>query len=87
MSTFFLPNKSKSNSIRQQSVQKAMKYLREKKTIKSSNTKLLKRLHSSTFNPESNNQFKNKLLAKSILASSKTQRIKKKLLNDDLPSK
>ncbi len=90
MSTFFLPNKQKCNTIRQQSVQKAMKYLREKKTIKISNKKLLKRLHSPTLNIKSskeNKDLKNKFLAKTILASSKTQRIRKTLLHDDLSSK
>ena len=51
-----------------------MKYLREKKTLKSSNKKLLKRLHSSTNNPRSNEE--NELLAKDILNSSKIQRNK-----------
>jgi hypothetical protein len=55
-----------------------MKYLREKKTLKSSNKKLLKRLQSSTNHSRSNEE--NELLAKSIL---KTQRNKK----DDLSLK
>jgi len=72
MSNIFLPNKPKSNNSRQQSVQKAMKYLREKKTLKSSKKNLLKRLQSPTIDSKSN-----QLLAENILASSKTQRIKK----------
>ena len=59
-----------------------MKYLRGKKTLKSSNKKLLKRLHSEVINPRTNDE--NDLLAKSILVSSKTQRLKK---HDDLFSK
>ena len=44
----YISNKSSTNNhLRQQSIQKAMKYLREKKTHKSSNKKLLKRLHTS----------------------------------------
>ena len=86
MSNIFVPNKPKSNHSRQQSVQKAMKYLREKKTIKTSNKQLLKRLQSSRLNQE-NNDLKDNLLAKDILDSSKIQRIRKKLLNDDLSSK
>jgi hypothetical protein len=82
VSNFFLPYKQKTNHIRQQSVQKAMKYLRGKKTLKSSNKKLLKRLHSEVINPRTNDE--NDLLAKSILVSSKTQRLKK---HDDLFSK
>ncbi|CAF3643481.1 unnamed protein product [Rotaria sordida] len=81
MSNFFIPNKSNHNDIRQQSVQKAMKYLRENKTLKSSNRKLLKRLHSSS----SSNIIKenDQLLTKTNLISSKSQRIRKKLLQDD----
>ncbi len=85
MSNFFLPNKQKPNHIRQQSVQKAMKYLREKKTLKSSNKNLLKRLHSSPINSRSNEE--NELLGKNLLTSSKKQRIKRILLNEDLSSK
>jgi hypothetical protein len=59
-----------------------MKYLRDKKIHKSSNKKLLKRLHSTDIHPK-----ENQLLEKTILASSKTSRMKKHLLNDDLPSK
>jgi hypothetical protein len=68
MSNFFLPKKDKiNNSQRQQSVQKAMKYLRNK----TSPTR------------------KNQLLARSILASSKTQRLRKKpvILTDESLSK
>ena len=65
MSNFFLPNKGKTTTNRQQSVQKAMKYLREKKTQRK-----FKRLAKS--------MKENELLAKSILASSKTPRIIKK---------
>ncbi|CAF2903185.1 unnamed protein product [Rotaria sp. Silwood2] len=81
MSNYFLPNKPNHNNIRQHCVQKAMKYLRENKTLKSSNRKLLKRLHSSKIIKENN-----QLLTKTILNSSKTQRIRKKLLQDDLCS-
>jgi len=76
MSNFFLPKKDKiNNSQRQQSVQKAMKYLRNKtsksKTLPTSPTR------------------KNQLLARSILASSKTQRLRKKpvILTDESLSK
>ncbi len=79
ISNLFLPNKHKTNHLRQQSVQKAMKYLRDKKTHRSSNKKLLKRLHSTDNHPK-----ENQLLAKTILASSKTSRMQKHLLN---PSK
>ncbi|CAF5222390.1 unnamed protein product, partial [Rotaria magnacalcarata] len=44
MSNFFLPKKHQNNSQRQQSVQKAMNYLRNK-TIKSSSQTILKRLN------------------------------------------
>ena len=87
MSNFFLPNKAKTATSRQQSVQKAVKYLREKKN---NNHQSLKRLQSSleTKSMKENTDLKNQLLAKSILASSKTPRIKKKPLDfpDDLPS-
>lgn len=56
-----------------------MKYLRDKKTLKSSKKNLLKRLQTSTINSKSN-----ELLAENILNSSKTPRIKKNLVNDDL---
>lgn len=61
MSNFFLPNKDKlnnntnNNNKRQQSVQKAMKFLRNK-----------------------NSKNKNQLIARSILASSKTPRVRRK---------
>ncbi|UJR10028.1 hypothetical protein I4U23_014251 [Adineta vaga] len=80
MSNFFLPKKDKINNIqRQQSVQKAMKYLRNKP----SNSKVLKRIHTV---PMAKN--KNQSLARSILASSKTSRARRKPLNlvDDSPS-
>jgi hypothetical protein len=68
MSNFFLPKKDKiNNSQRQQSVQKAMKYLRNK-TIKASKTKIF----------QTSPTRKNQLLARSILASSKTSRIRRK---------
>jgi hypothetical protein len=75
MSNFFLPKKDKiNNSQRQQSVQKAMKYLRNKTS------------KSKTFPPSPTR--KNQLLARSILASSKTQRLRKKPVNltDESPS-
>lgn len=75
MSNFFLPKKDKiNNSQRQQSIQKAMKYLRNK-TSKS------KSFPSPTR--------KNQLLARSILASSKTERLRKKpvILTDESSSK
>lgn len=79
MSNFFLPKKDKTNNNnqRQQSVQKAMKYLRNK-TMKSSNKKIL---------PVSPTR-KNQLLARSILASSKTPRIRRKpvILTDESSS-
>ncbi|CAF0751279.1 unnamed protein product [Rotaria sp. Silwood1] len=81
MTNYCLPNKSNYNNIRQQSIQKAMKYLRENKTLKSSNKKLLKRLHSTNIIKENHQS-----LAKTITNSSKTQRIRKKLLQDDLCS-
>ena len=74
MSNFFLPKKDKiNNSQRQQSVQKAMKYLRTSKS------KLL--AHSPTR--------KNQLLARSVLAASKTSRLRRKplILSDETPSK
>ncbi len=79
MSNFFLPKKDQmNNNQRKQSVQKAMKYLRNK-TIKPSHTKILKT------SPTRNNQ----LLARSILASSKIPRIRKKpvILTDESSSK
>jgi molybdopterin biosynthesis enzyme len=79
MSNFFLPKKDKINNIqRQQSVQKAMKYLRNK-------PKALKRLNTTI--PITKN--KNQLLARSILASSKIPRIRRKPGNqtDDSSSK
>ena len=86
MSNFFLPHKLKVNTTRHHSVQKAMKYLREKKP-----NQLLKRLHSSNHNGKTtkeNLDLKHELLAKSILASSKLPRIRKKPTNldDDVPS-
>lgn len=68
-SNHFISNKSSTNHLRQQSIQKAMKYLREKKTHKSSNKKLLKRLHSN---------------ATPHLSSTKTSRMKKTLLHSEL---
>jgi len=85
MSNFFLPKKDKinntnnnNNNQRQQSVQKAMKFLRNKIT-KHSNTKIL----------QTSPTRKNQLLARSILASSKTQRIRRKpvISTDESPSK
>ncbi|CAF1143595.1 unnamed protein product [Rotaria sp. Silwood1] len=91
MSNFFLPKKHKiNNTQRQQSVQKAMNYLRNK-TIKTSNRNVLKRLNtklpSSTTTTKNENN-KNQLIARSILASSKTSRIRRKPLNlsDDTSS-
>ncbi|CAF1355379.1 unnamed protein product, partial [Adineta ricciae] len=89
MSNGFLSKKPQTNHIRQQSVQKAMKYLRDKKAIKTTNKKLLKRLHSPTLaikSSKENTDIKNELLAKTILASSKSQRIRKEPSNDDLSS-
>ena len=78
MSNFFLPKKLRMNNIqRQQSVQKAMSYLRKK----TSNQKVLKRLHATPATAKKNEQEKNQLLARSILASSKTTRIRRKPLN------
>ena len=88
MSNFFLPKKDKINNIqRQQSVQKAMKYLRNK-TIKPASTKVLKRLNTVPMTTKKNENDKNQLLARSILASSKTPRIRRKPVNltDDSPS-
>ncbi|CAF1597063.1 unnamed protein product [Rotaria magnacalcarata] len=82
---FFIPNKQNLNNIRQQSVQKAMKYLRENKTIKSTNKKLLKRTHATTLNTNTIKE-NDELLAETILSSSKTPRIRKKLLSEDLCS-
>jgi len=82
MSNFFLPKKDKINNIqRQQSVQKAMKYLRNK-TIK---PKPLKRLNTTIPITKTKNQ----LLARSILASSKIPRIRRKPVNltDDSSSR
>ena len=79
VSNFFLTKKQKVNANRQNSVQKAMKYLREKKT-----TKLLKRLHSPTLEMKSrkeNIDVKNQMIAESILNSSKTSRPRKKTNN------
>lgn len=59
-----------------------MKYLREKKTLKSSKKTLLKRLQSSKIDSNSND-----LLVEDLLISSKTTRIKKSLIHDDLPSR
>ena len=87
MSSFFLPNKDHIKNLRHQSIHKTMKYLRENEIIKSSNTKLPKKLHSSSLDSKptrENNKLKNKLLARTILASSKTKRITKRLVNDDL---
>lgn len=72
VSNFFKP---KTNQIRQQSVQKAMKFLRDKKTIKPSGKKLVKRLHSPTSTLKSskeNRDVKSKLLGKAISDSSKS---------------
>ncbi|CAF0753313.1 unnamed protein product [Adineta ricciae] len=80
MSNFFLPKKDKMNNIqRQQSIQKAMKYLRNKP----SNSKALKRLQTIPLTKK-----KSQSLARSILASSKIPRIRRKPLNltDDSPS-
>ncbi|CAF4052255.1 unnamed protein product [Rotaria sp. Silwood2] len=88
MSNFFLPKKHKiNNTQRQQSVQKAMNYLRNK-TIKSSNRNVLKRLNAKIQSTKTNENNKNQLIARSILASSKTSRIRRKPLNltDDSPS-
>jgi hypothetical protein len=89
MSNFFLPKKDKINNNniqRQQSVQKAMKFLRNK-TIKPSNTKVLKRLNTTPATKKE--KYKNQSLARSILASSKTPRVRRKPLNltEDSPSK
>jgi len=79
MSNFFLPKKDKinnnNNNQRQQSVQKAMKFLRNK----TSNTKIV----------QTSPTRKNQLLARSILASSKTQRIRRKpvVSTDESPAK
>ena len=86
MSNFFLPKKDKiinnnNNIQRQQSVQKAMKFLRNK-TIKPSNTKALKRLNTvPTTTTTKNVNDKNRLIARSILASSKIPRVRRKPLN------
>ncbi|CAF5226108.1 unnamed protein product, partial [Rotaria magnacalcarata] len=85
IANFFIPNKQNLNNIRQQSVQKAMKYLRENKTIKSTNKKLLKRIHATTLNTSAIKE-NDELLAETILSSSKSPRIRKKLLNEDLCS-
>jgi hypothetical protein len=80
MSNFFLPKKDKiNNSQRQQSIQKAMKYLRNK-TLKSSNSKKIFQTSPTR---------KNQLLARSILDSSKTPRIRRKpvILTDESPAK
>ncbi|CAF0995130.1 unnamed protein product [Adineta steineri] len=79
VSNFFLPNNHKKNHIRQQSVQKAMKYLRDKKTLTSSKKKLLKRLHSPILDVKSSKENKDDLLTK-------TQRIKRKFSNENLSS-
>ena len=73
MSKFFLPKKDTiNNSQRQQSVQKAMKYLRNQTS-------------KSKISPTRKNQ----LLARSILASSKTSRLRRKplILTDEILSK
>jgi GTP-binding protein EngB required for normal cell division len=78
MSNFFLPKKDKiNNSQRQQSIQKAMKYLRNKTS------------KSKSFPSSSSPTRKNQLLARSILASSKTERLRKKpvILTDESSSK
>ncbi|CAM4797785.1 unnamed protein product [Rotaria magnacalcarata] len=80
MSNFFLPKKHQNNSQRQQSVQKAMNYLRNK-TIKSSSQTILKRLNTRLQAKNKNEKDKNQLLARNILASSKTSRIRRKPLN------
>ncbi|CAF1051676.1 unnamed protein product [Rotaria sordida] len=93
MSNFFLPKKHKlnnnnnNNTKRQKSVQKAMNYLRNK-TIKTSNRNILKRLNQTIQTTKTNDNDKNQLIARSILASSKTSRIRRKPLNltDDSPS-
>ena len=88
MSNFFLPKKDQMNNIeRQQSVQKAMKYLINK-TIKPWNTKVLQRLNTVPMTTNKNENDKNQLLARSILASSKTPRIGRKPVNltNDSPS-
>ncbi|CAF0824535.1 unnamed protein product [Adineta steineri] len=79
VSNFFLPTNHKKNHIRQQSVQKAMKYLRDKKTLTSSKKKLLKRLHSPILDVKSSKENKDDLLTK-------TQRIKRKFSNENLSS-
>ncbi|CAF3716208.1 unnamed protein product [Adineta steineri] len=89
MSNFFLPKKEKMNNNnniqRQQSVQKAMKYLRNK-TIKPSNNKVLKRLN--TIPSTKSKTVEDQLLARSILSSSKKSRIRRKPINltDNSPS-
>ncbi|CAF2098763.1 unnamed protein product, partial [Rotaria magnacalcarata] len=85
IANFFIPNKQNLNNIRQQSVQKVMKYLRENKTIKSTNKKLLKRIHATTLNTSAIKE-NDELLAETILSSSKSPRIRKKLLSEDLCS-
>lgn len=83
MSNIFVSNKQNlNNSLRQQSVQKAMKYLRDNKTT---NKKALKRLDGSTLNANTIKE-NDELLAETLLASAKTPRIRKKLLNEDLCS-
>lgn len=83
MSNFFLPNKDKmKNQQRQQSVQKAMKYLRNQ----TSNSKLIKRLQTTSKKWKSTatirkDTYRNQLLARSILDSSKTTRIRRKPAN------
>ncbi|CAF4189752.1 unnamed protein product, partial [Rotaria magnacalcarata] len=72
--------KHQNNSQRQQSVQKAMNYLRNK-TIKSSSQTILKRLNTRLQAKNKNEKDKNQLLARNILASSKTSRIRRKPLN------
>ncbi|CAF4561618.1 unnamed protein product, partial [Rotaria magnacalcarata] len=85
IANFFIPNKQNLNNIRQQSVQKAVKYVRENKTIKSTNKKLLKRTHATTLNTNTIKE-NDELLAETILSSSKSPRIRKKLLSEDLCS-
>ncbi|CAF3351175.1 unnamed protein product [Rotaria socialis] len=81
MSNFFLPKKHQNNnSQRQQSVQKAMNYLRNK-TIKSSSQTILKRLNTRLQSTNKKEKDKNQLLARNILASSKTSRIRRKPLS------
>lgn len=89
MSNFFLPKKNTTNiSQRQQSVQKAMNYLRNKKN-KSCNANVLKRFNKILKTKTKRENNKSQSLARSILNSSKTPRIRRKPVNltDDSLSK